>query len=170
MLTDADFWVKLGTIVLKPSFQAIVIQHLQRDPLTQLLSQLTRAEQLQVIMEHPFFTGHCPQCQHEFDRLASVPNSPADWQCPYCGWMDDFDQALSKTTQQNDPITNRAEVKRLGNYLVEADLITQAQVDDALAAQAATGMRLGEVLVQRGWINQQTIEYLMAKIILPERQ
>jgi len=121
-------------------------------------------------MEHPFFTGHCPQCQREFDRFGSVPSSPADWQCSYCGWIDDSNQALSKTTQQNDAVTNHAEVKRLGSYLVEAGLITQAQVDDALAAQSATGMRLGEVLVQRGWINQQTIEYLMAKVILPERE
>lgn len=30
-------------------------------------------------------------------------------------------------------------------------------------------MRLGEVVVKQGWINNQTIDYLMQKVILPER-
>ena len=64
---------------------------------------------------------------------------------------------------------NYAEVKPLGTYLVEAGLLTQEKVDVALAEQEVTGMRLGEILVQRGWIKEQTIEYLMKTVILPER-
>lgn len=60
-------------------------------------------------------------------------------------------------------------LKRLGNYLVEADLVTPAQIDTALADQATSGIRLGEILAARGWITQKTIEYLMEKVILPER-
>ncbi|MEB3357836.1 MAG: hypothetical protein VKK04_13990 [Synechococcales bacterium] len=60
--------------------------------------------------------------------------------------------------------------KRLGSYLVDAGLITDAQVSVALNDQQATGMRFGEVLATRGWVKQQTIEYLMTKIIIPERQ
>jgi glycosyltransferase involved in cell wall biosynthesis len=66
-------------------------------------------------------------------------------------------------------LINYAEVKPLGNYLVEAGLVTQKQVEVALAEQEVIQMRLGEILVQRGWINKQTIEYLMEKVILPER-
>jgi len=164
-----------------------VTQHLLHDSLTQFLSRLTRAEQLQVIMTHPFFTGHCPQCHQEFipvqlDLHSSKPKPSGEglhrngdssrhpWKCARCGWIDNSEDTLETFAQSSAPATNYAEVKRLGSYLVEAGLITQAQVDAALADQKVTGKRLGEVLVQRGWINQQTIEYLMKKIILPERQ
>jgi hypothetical protein len=61
--------------------------------------------------------------------------------------------------------------KRLGGYLVEAGLITPAQVDVALNDQKIMdGMRFGEILSARGWVKQQTIEYFMRKIVEPERQ
>lgn len=60
--------------------------------------------------------------------------------------------------------------KRLGSYLIEAGLLTPAQVDVALNDQKLTGMRFGEVLAARGWVKQQTIEYLMQKVILPEQR
>uniref|UniRef100_B8HTS2 Uncharacterized protein n=1 Tax=Cyanothece sp. (strain PCC 7425 / ATCC 29141) TaxID=395961 RepID=B8HTS2_CYAP4 len=60
--------------------------------------------------------------------------------------------------------------KRLGAYLVEAELLTQAQIDVALADQRATGARLGEILAARGWIKQGTIEFLMEKVIMPDRK
>ena len=69
-----------------------------------------------------------------------------------------------KTKQQNF-----ADSKKLGNYLMEAGLLTAAQIEVALADQQITGMRLGEVLVRRGWVKEETIEYLMQKVILPER-
>lgn len=59
--------------------------------------------------------------------------------------------------------------KRLGAYLVDAELLTQAQIDVALADQRATGARLGEILAARGWIKQGTIEFLMEKVIMPDR-
>ncbi|WP_297080620.1 hypothetical protein [Thermoleptolyngbya sp. M55_K2018_002] len=60
--------------------------------------------------------------------------------------------------------------KRLGSYLLDAGLITPDQVTVALNDQQATGMRLGEVLVARGWIKEQTIEWIMKKVILPEKK
>ncbi|HHP7244681.1 MAG TPA: hypothetical protein ACFE0H_08355 [Elainellaceae cyanobacterium] len=60
--------------------------------------------------------------------------------------------------------------KRIGSYLEEAGLVTRAQIDVALNDQKATGMRFGEVLAARGWVKQQTIEYLMKKIVVPERR
>lgn len=62
------------------------------------------------------------------------------------------------------------ELKRLGSYLVEAGLLTQVQIDVALVDQAATGVRFGDILVLRSWIKEQTIEYFMKKIVLPERE
>ena len=60
--------------------------------------------------------------------------------------------------------------KRLGSYLVDAGLINRGQVEVALNDQKATGMKFGEVLATRGWIKQQTVEYFMEKIVLPERK
>jgi hypothetical protein len=59
----------------------------------------------------------------------------------------------------------------LGSYLVEAGLITPAQVEVILNDQRIMeNMRFGDVLVARGWIKQQTLEYLIRKIVEPERQ
>ena len=60
--------------------------------------------------------------------------------------------------------------KRLGGYLVEAGLLSPAQIDVALNDQKLTGMRFGEILAARGWVKQQTIEYLMHKVVMPEQQ
>lgn len=64
-----------------------------------------------------------------------------------------------------------AKPKRLGAYLVEAGLLTPAQIDVALNDQKImSDMRFGEVLVARGWIKQQTLDYLITKIIEPEQR
>ena len=60
--------------------------------------------------------------------------------------------------------------KRLGSYLLEAGLLTQAQIDVALNDQEATGMRFGDIIVERGWVKRQTIEYLARKVIALERE
>ncbi len=62
-------------------------------------------------------------------------------------------------------------VKRLGSYLIEAGLITPAQVDVVLNDQKMMDdLRFGEALVTRGWIKQQTLDYLIKKIVEPEQQ
>lgn len=60
--------------------------------------------------------------------------------------------------------------KRIGGYLVDAGLLTPAQVNIALDDQKVNGLRFGEILAARGWVKQQTIEYLMEKVILPEQE
>ncbi len=67
------------------------------------------------------------------------------------------------------PVSPRA--KYLGSYLVEAGLITPAQVDVALNDQKIMNdMRFGEVLVARGWVKQQTLDYLIKKVVEPEQR
>jgi hypothetical protein len=66
--------------------------------------------------------------------------------------------------------TGRHSRKLIGIYLVEAGLVSSAQVEAALNEQKYSHKRLGEILVSRGWVAQQTIEYLMEKVILPERE
>lgn len=60
--------------------------------------------------------------------------------------------------------------KLLGAYLVEAGIITSTQLDIALDEQKFTTRRLGEILVNRDWVEQQTIEYFIEKLVLPEQQ
>lgn len=72
-------------------------------------------------------------------------------------------------SHSNASAANSSAHKRLGGYLVEAGLLTPAQIDVALNDQKLTGMRFGEILAARGWVKQQTIEYLMKKVILPEK-
>ncbi|PHJ56933.1 hypothetical protein VF14_36490 [Nostoc linckia z18] len=59
--------------------------------------------------------------------------------------------------------------KRLGTYLIEAELITPEQLNTALKTQQLSGEQLGKILATHGFVKQQTIEYLMSNIVLPER-
>ena len=77
-------------------------------------------------------------------------------------------KVLVKAKEQNTQLSS--ERKRLGNYLVDAGLLTQKQINEALNEQKSTGKRLGEVISSHGWTNQQTIEYMMEKVVLPEQQ
>lgn len=58
--------------------------------------------------------------------------------------------------------------KRIGAYLMDAGLLTGDQINVALNDQQATGMRFGDILVARGWLKEQTIEWIVAKVIVPE--
>ncbi|NJO77752.1 MAG: hypothetical protein HC827_03970 [Cyanobacteria bacterium RM1_2_2] len=60
--------------------------------------------------------------------------------------------------------------KKIGCYLVDAGLLTAAQISVALNDQQSTGMRFGEIVVARGWLKEQTVEWIMSKVVEPERQ
>jgi hypothetical protein len=53
---------------------------------------------------------------------------------------------------------------------MDAGLLTNDQINVALNDQRATGMRFGEVVVARGWLKEQTIEWVMEKVVVPERK
>lgn len=139
----------------------------QRFSIAEYLSQITTLDELQVLQKHPFFTAHCPHCLYSFQELTTPP---LYWDCPQCGWKDDLSTMVpNHQLKEKQKSTYYQESKRLGDYLVEAGLLTQTQIEVALEDQQNTGMRLGEVLAHRGWVKEETIEYLMQKIILPER-
>jgi hypothetical protein len=60
--------------------------------------------------------------------------------------------------------------KPLGGHLIDAGLLTLDQVNVALVDQSATGMRFGEVLVIRGWLKEQTVEWIVTKVSEAERR
>lgn len=138
----------------------------QRSSVAEVLLHMSSLEDLKVLKDHPFFTGKCPRCGSPY--IQQDP-PPVYWDCQECGWEDNLSQLVPQTNSDNANQKNFADSKKLGNYLMEAGLLTSAQIEVALADQQITGMRLGEVLVRRGWVKEETIEYLMQKVILPER-
>ena len=50
----------------------------------------------------------------------------------------------------------------LGEKLIAAGVITQAQLDEALAKQKSSGNRLGDVLVEMGYATHDQIEAAFA--------
>jgi hypothetical protein len=60
--------------------------------------------------------------------------------------------------------------KRIGTYLLEAGLVTSEQLQEALDEQTTIAMPLGKLLASRGWVSQQTVEFMMKKVIEPERE
>jgi hypothetical protein len=79
-------------------------------------------------------------------------------------------QAHADSSQADTLPTARLGCKRLGAYLLEAGLLTEAQVQVALYDRAATGKRFSEIVVDHGWVKQKTIDFLMQKVIIPEQQ
>ncbi len=54
--------------------------------------------------------------------------------------------------------------KRIGEYLVELNLITESDLESALQEQLQTGERIGRILADRGLINQKSVDELVEKL------
>jgi hypothetical protein len=76
----------------------------------------------------------------------------------------------SLTSEFFDRMMQIPEIKRLGTYLIDAGLVTPAQIDVALNDQEfMDDMRIGDILVTRGWIKQQTLDFVIDKVVDPEQ-
>lgn len=51
----------------------------------------------------------------------------------------------------------KIEKKKLGDLLVQADMITMDQLKEALKEQVKTGKKLGEILIEKEWVTEQNI-------------
>ena len=49
-------------------------------------SRYTTEQQIEMLDNHPFFTGVCPNCQHQFERTNT---QIVHFDCPSCGWIDE---------------------------------------------------------------------------------
>ena len=57
---------------------------------------------------------------------------------------------------------------RIGDRLVEAGRISREQLDEALAEQGQNGGKLGQVLVERGWLSERAfLGFLARELFLP---
>ncbi len=59
--------------------------------------------------------------------------------------------------------------KRIGSYLIDAGILTPDQVDVILMDQRHCDSKFGEIAVMRGWTTTETVEFIHAKVIEPER-
>lgn len=66
-------------------------------------------------------------------------------------------QDLSHSNELFIPKDNRP----LGEILIEAGLVTAAQIEFALQLQATTKLRIGEILASHNWIEQQTADFFV---------
>ena len=64
---------------------------------------------------------------------------------------------------------NKDNYRQIGSYLVEANLITQEHLSQALEQQKISPERIGDILVRQGHIDQQILNYFIKKIIEPEQ-
>lgn len=53
--------------------------------------------------------------------------------------------------------------KRLGEMLIEASLLTQDQLEEALHFQKGTQKRLGQILVEKGWVSEENLCRILSK-------
>ena len=57
---------------------------------------------------------------------------------------------------------------RLGDLLIESKLISQAQLEQALADQKTSGQKLGKVLIDNGYVTEeQMLEMLSQQLKIP---
>jgi ubiquinone/menaquinone biosynthesis C-methylase UbiE len=60
--------------------------------------------------------------------------------------------------------------KAIGHYLIESGLLTTVQIELVLNEQQKNPIRIGELIAKKGWISQHTIDFLVERVIEPERQ
>jgi type IV pilus assembly protein PilB len=57
---------------------------------------------------------------------------------------------------------------RIGELLIEAKAVTPQQVDEALAQQSQNGKKLGQILIERGWVGEgQLTQCLSLQLSIP---
>jgi general secretion pathway protein E len=68
------------------------------------------------------------------------------------------DQATTTNGQEIGGVEEEPTYKLLGRHLVDESHLSEAQLKEALAIQAKTCERLGEILVRKGWVSMEVVE------------
>ncbi|ARV57618.1 glycosyltransferase [Nostocales cyanobacterium HT-58-2] len=98
--------------------------------------------------------------------LAKIYASPLRVQVMQPNEVTSNSPLTSSVLTQDLPATIYSRIKRIADYFIEANLLTKAQVETVFSEPKLIGMLLGEVLEQKGEIQQQAIEYLLKKMFL----
>lgn len=103
----------------------------------------------------------------EKERPDEILISPADIKKPIRNIYDickPFNIPLKKLPNINEILENNVYVgARLGQYLINAKLVTEAQVKEALSLQKKEGGRLGAKLVKLGYITEEELNAFLNK-------
>jgi type II secretory ATPase GspE/PulE/Tfp pilus assembly ATPase PilB-like protein len=116
------------------------------------------------------YLAMCWNCLGEFDALHAVwcsddPKNPTKL-CPFCfrcfcEATDAYKQEFwrrAPTRLKEELNTLHKSRDRLGDILIRLRKLTTPQLLDALVEQKNTGQRLGEILIQRGFVSGEDIE------------
>ncbi|NCJ05902.1 hypothetical protein GS597_05120 [Synechococcales cyanobacterium C] len=79
------------------------------------------------------------------------------------------DEQVNLSAHSLSESSSTTDAKPIGDYFVDAGLLSPAQIEVILKDQASTGMRFGEIIVMRGWLKAQTIEFVMENVVMPQR-
>jgi len=60
--------------------------------------------------------------------------------------------------------------KRLLVYLLESGLVTDGQLQVLQYDREMTGRCFSEILIDRGWVRKQTLDFLIDRVIIPEQR
>ena len=97
-------------------------------------------------------------------KLTIVNVNPVNLEVFHFTELDNYIQIQSRQNEKGIPQTIPAQrKKRLGDFLVEEKLATPEILDKALQLQAATGKRMGAILIERGWVSEIDLLKILSK-------
>ena len=97
-------------------------------------------------------------------RLTVVNANPVNLDVFHITELDNYIHVVTRQneTTRNKP-TSAQRHKRLGDLLIEEQLVTPENLDKALQIQSATGKRMGAILVEKGWVSEVDLLKILSK-------
>ncbi len=82
--------------------------------------------------------------------------------------LSNFINVISESQTASVVSIDKGEYKKLGDLLIEAQLISPENVKKTLQIQAATGKRMGHILIEKGWISEaDLLKMLSVQLNIP---
>lgn len=97
--------------------------------------------------------------------LTVVNANPVIIDVLYITEVDKYIKVLSRDKQNDKTAPDHSSHlnKRLGNLLIQQQLVSAENIDKALQLQAATGKRMGAILVDKGWVSETDLLKILGK-------
>lgn len=81
----------------------------------------------------------------------------------YITGLSKFINIVSPTQTPDVNSTTSGENKKLGDLLIEAELISPENIDKTLQIQSTTGKRMGTILIEKGWVSEENLLKTLSK-------
>lgn len=72
-------------------------------------------------------------------------------------------KVVTSSPSHTAQLEGRQQNKRLGDLLVEEQLVSPENLDKALQLQASSGKRMGSILIEKGWVNEGDLLKTLSK-------